>query len=462
LNWPAAPTFPPPGTSAAELEEAVHILNRLSFGPTPDAIREVLSVGVDAWIAQQLEPQTIDDGEMEAYLNSGIYIPDRHDGDLRGITLARMALSKRQLLEVMTQFWENHFNTQINKTRLPREELLENQRFRELALGKFVDLLRASAMNYPMTVYLDSASNVVGAPNENYAREILELHSFGVNNGYTQDDIVEAARCFTGWSVRNGASYFNPGQHDYGQKQLLGITIPAGGGFGDGLQLIEHIAASPNTADFIAWKLCQLFIADNPPADVVAAASAAFLASDGDIKQTLQTIFSHSRFRSDLTYRGNKTKTPLEFAVSIARLLESVPVSNTLRNYLDRMGMVLFDYPEPTGFAEEGVAWMDTNSLLERWNMINELTTNREHPSTPSINFKRMAQRYQFSDADSILDFFEHLVTQGNHAPGTRAIMEDWLTDGNPAGFVLTDQVLDEQVRQTLGLFLRLPEFNKQ
>lgn len=459
----AAPVdFPLPGTSAGELDEAHHVLSRLTFGPSPESINELLSMGVDAWITQQMAPELVDDSELDLLLNNGYYIPLHRNDDFRAYTLLRMMKSKRQLLEIMTQFWENHFNTQLDKVRSLKDELAENERFRSLAFGNFADILAASAHNYPMTVYLDSDSNIVGAQNENYAREIMELHTLGVNNGYTQTDIIEAARCFTGWTVEAGEFKFDPGLHDYGEKNLLGITIPAGGGIVDGLMVIDRLTEMPETADFISWKLCQVFIDDDPPADVVSAASATFQATNGDIAQTLLTIFNHARFRSDLNYRANKVKTPLEFLVGITRLTEAHPNTLTMLDYLEDMGMQMFNYADPTGFAEEGVSWIDTNSMLARWNLINDLTSNRGSVRTGGMDFRNFIEKYAGTSYSSILDFFENLTTHGLEPAGVRAIMESWLTSDDPGSFILDDQTLDNQVRQTLGLYLRLPEMNKQ
>jgi len=211
---PAAVSFPPLGSSQADLDEAFHVLNRLSFGPSPETLNQVISGGVSNWINQQLNPAAIDDSEVDAVLASRRYHWRNYFTDFQALALFRMAASRRQLLEVVTQFWENHFNTQVNKVQDLPSEREENESFRANALGSFGDLLRASAMHYPMTVYLDSDSNVVGAPNENYSREIMELHTKGVNNGYTQTDIEEASRCFTGWTVRAVEFYFDPGLHD--------------------------------------------------------------------------------------------------------------------------------------------------------------------------------------------------------------------------------------------------------
>ncbi len=462
LPAPVVEAYPLAGTTPAELDEAFHLLNRLSFGPSPDAVNELLSMGATNWINQQMSPQGIDDSELDALLAAGFLNPLHYERDFQGHTLLRMILSKRQFLEVMTQFWENHFNTQLEKVYDLSEEMAENERFRALAFGDFEDLLTASAMHYPMTVYLDNDSNVVGAPNENYGREILELHTMGVNNGYTQQDIVEAARCFTGWTVRNGKFFFNPGLHDYGAKSLLGMNIPAGGGLSDGIAVIQHLVQRTETADFITWKLCQLLIDDDPPADVMAAASATFNATSGDVSQTLQTILNHARFRTDLAYRGNKTKNPLEFVASMVRLTETYPMATNMIDYLLRMGMNLFNYPEPTGFAEEGVAWIDTNSVLERWNFINDLTTNRGAGYATGMNLQNFVEKRGVSLYGEILDLFEDMTTHGAEAPGARAITEAWLTGGNPGSFVLDADTLDNEVRQTLGLYLRLPELNRQ
>jgi len=463
LELPDPVVYPRAGTTEAELDEAHHLLNRMTFGPSPDATNELLTYTTpNGWINWQMDPDNIDDSALEDYLASGIFDPDHSYRDLVGEMLFRMIRSRRQLLEVMTWFWENHFSTELAKVDSLREERLENGRFRANALGSFADLVLASAKGYPMTIYLDNNTNIVGAPNENYARELLELHTFGVNNGYTQADIEELSRCFTGWTVRNGEFYFDPGLHDYGEKNLLGITIPAGGGSSDGLDIINYLVTRQETADFISWKLCQVFIADDPPADVVTAAATTFHNTTGDIKATIQTIISHPRFRTDLAYRGNKVRTPLEFVTAMTRLTEGHPVAPSLVYYLERMGMRLFEFADPTGFAEEGVAWIDTNSLLERWNLVNDMSANRGYGMTTSLDLVRFFAKYGSSDHNDILDLFEDLTTHGTEPAGFRAIAESWLTDDAPGSFVLNDETLDTRVRQTLSLFLRLPELNTQ
>lgn len=458
---PAVVTFPPAGTSAADLDQAYHVANRLTFGPNPETITDILSMGVNNWIAAQMNPAAIDDSALENLLESEFFFPLNDNNDLRAHMFMRMAYSKRQLLEIMTQFWENHFNTQLEKTQHQVEELAENSRFREHALGNFADLLMSSAAYYPMTRYLDNDTNIVGAPNENYAREIMELHTVGVNNGYTHDDIIEAARMFTGWSLSRGKFYFDAGRHDYGPKSAFGLNLPAGGGMTDGIAFIQHLTGLRNTADYICWKLCQLFIADDPPADVVTAAADTFEATHGDIAATLNTIFSHPRFLTDTAYRLNKTKTPLEFVISLTRATECFPVPSSMPRVIEDMGMPMLEYADPTGFPEEGVSWIDTNAMLSRFNYANSLAMNRGSGNFPQIDLKNLLQKYDATTAEEILDLFSAITTHGRESDDMRQLAMTWLTRDNP-NFELTDELLDTRVRQVLSLYLRLPEMNKQ
>lgn len=452
----------PPGTSEAALNEALHVLNRVSFGPSPESLHDILTLGVDAWLERQLNPETIAQNEWVDE-DLAFHHADDNAAQLRAWMLLRMVHSERQLEEVMTWFWENHFSTDLTKTAAPHEERLENDRFRALAFGRFEDLLLASARNLPMTRYLDSATNVVGAPNENYAREILELHSYGEDNGYVYADIVAAARCFTGWSERDGRFTFNPGRHDFGAKSLLGLELPAHGGFDQGLALIRHIAASPRTAEFIATKLCRLFVADEPPPDIVAACKASYLNHDGEIRAVLRTLFQHPRFRSDPHYRRNKVKTPLEFWVSTQRALGARDHQATIQGALNLLGMDLFHFMEPTGFAERNAAWVDTNAVFYRWQVINGLSANHTDYRFPSLNYPYLRHRYGLTSAYRALRFMELMFAGGRSDATVRQITESWLTDGAMADIALTEEHhVRYRLPQTLNLYMRLPGFNLQ
>ncbi len=452
----------PAGTSDAALSEALHVLNRATFGPSPESLRTILMMGVDAWLEQQLHPETIPQNALVTD-DLAFHPADKNADQLRAWMLLRMVHSERQLEEVMTWFWENHFSTDLTKTASPHQERLENDRFRALAFGRFEDLLLASARNLPMTRYLDSATNVVGAPNENYAREILELHSYGEDNGYDYEDIVAAARCFTGWSERNDRFAFNPGKHDFGAKNLLGIHLPAHGGFDQGLALIRHISASPRTAEFIAAKLCRLFVADEPPPEIVAACVASYLNSDGEIRAVLRTLFQHPQFRTDTRFRRNKIKTPLEFWVSTQRALGARDHQAKIQGALELLGMDLFHFMEPTGFSERNAAWVDTNAVFYRWQMINGLIANHHDYRLPSLNYTYLRHRYGLTTAYSALRFMELMFANGRSDATVRQVTESWLTDGSMQDIPLTKaHHIRYRLPQTLNLYMRLPSFNLQ
>lgn len=455
----------PPRTSEAQLAQAMHVLNRLSMGPTPEDVRAFLEIGPQAWINRQLEPQSIEESPVVHHLTD-VYQPWAGSTQLKSWYMARLIHGNRQLEEVMTWFWENHFSTDLTKTGSAWEEYRENERFRALAMGNFTDLLLNSALNYPMTEYLDSVTNVVGNPNENYAREIFELHCYGEDNGYEYEDIVEAARIFTGWTETHRAFLFNPGNHDYGPKHLQGLTFDGGHGIDEGLRLIEHIAVSENTAEFISYKLCQLFIADEPPQDVCNAGRNAFMASNGDIKSVLRAILFHDRFLNDVNYRTNKVKTPVEFVVGMIRATGTQENMTKYQGTMDLLGMPLFHYLDPTGFPERAETWMNTNSVYYRWQLINSFSGNRNGLYAPSADVELMRSRYGLTTTQKALDFFEIMFARGEHNAAFRQKAEAWLTEDTFENIDLTDpanqRFLVNRMPQTLNYYMRLPQYNLQ
>ena len=255
--------------------------------------------------------------------------------ELQRATLLRAVYSERQLFELMANFWENHFSIFANKD-ADRFLLSEFDRdaIRPFALGNFRDLLGATARSSAMLYYLDNwqssvqrqypATNdkparTVGGINENYARELMELHTLGVDGGYTQKDVQEVARCFTGWTIRKpnevGLFFFNPRTHDNGEKIVLGHKIPAGGGISDGDKVLDILASHPSTANFIATKLARRFVSDDPPRSVINRAAATFLKTSGSIRETLRTIITSPEFFSANAYRV-KVRTPFEYVAA--------------------------------------------------------------------------------------------------------------------------------------------------
>ncbi|MFN0125595.1 MAG: DUF1800 domain-containing protein [Verrucomicrobiales bacterium] len=387
--------FQPP--DAAEIDDVSHVLNRLTFGPRPGDHDRVSRMGARSFIAEQLDPESLRDVEavlrsrhfesLEAWPPGELleYSPLELLDQLTRDKILRALHSRRQLFEVMVDFWSDHFNIDPSKGDSRWLKPVDDRRvIRAHAMGRFGDLVRASALSPAMLWYLDGRENRRATPgerpNENYARELLELHTLGVHGGYTQDDVMEVARCLTGWTVRArdksrlaiGKVEFNPSLHDDGPKRVLGVAIPAGLGRGDLDRVIEIVAHHPSTARHLAEKLCRRFINDDPPAAAVAAVAEAFSASRGELKRTLAVLFEHQEFWAA---RGNKVKRPFHFVLSSLRVTDArTNAGRPVQEYLLRLGHAPFQYPTPDGYPEETPPWMAT--LLWRWRFAADLAAN--------------------------------------------------------------------------------------
>lgn len=309
----------------------------------------------------------------------------------------RAVYSERQLEEMMTDFWFNHFNVSVKKEADRYYSIpYERDVIRRHAFGKFEDLLVATAQSPAMLFYLDNFQSVAPdarlmrrmqrakrAPrglNENYARELMELHTLGVGGGYTQKDVTEVARCFTGWTIDmrspGGGFRFIPQLHDGKRKTVLGKRIDAGG-MEDGLRVLSMLAKHPSTARFISTKLAERFVADQPPAALVDAMSATFLRTGGDIREVLRTMFFSKEFMSEGAYRA-KVKQPFEMVVSAVRALNAdVAQPLALARELDRLGQPLYRKQEPTGYSAMNAEWVNSAALVERMNLALGLAANQ-------------------------------------------------------------------------------------
>jgi uncharacterized protein (DUF1800 family) len=277
---------------------------------------------------------------------------------------------------------------------------------RPRVLGKFKDLLEATAKSPAMLFYLDNWQSVgPDAPhalgkkgarglNENYGRELLELHTLGVDGGYTQADVTEAARCFTGWTIlqpkRGGGFVFNSRVHDNGEKTVLGVRIPAGGGISDGEKVLDLVARQPATARFISRKLATRFVADEPPASLVDRMAETFRKTDGDLRAVMKTMLESKEFFSVDAYR-TKLKSPLEVVVSAVRTVNGeVDYAFPLANQIAQSGQPLYRKQEPTGYSNSSQEWLNSGSLLARMNFVVQLADNKipgvkVEPSTGGI-----------------------------------------------------------------------------
>ncbi|HEX2488041.1 MAG TPA: DUF1800 domain-containing protein [Blastocatellia bacterium] len=423
--------------------------------------------------------------------------------------ILRAVYSERQLQEVMTDFWFNHFNVYVQKG--PDRILTasyERDAIRPNVFGKFEDMLKATAEHPAMLFYLDnwmSASPNAKMPdrdelrrmrrerrfggfgnramrrmgmdemrrnnqngniprrsrglNENYAREIMELHTLGVDGGYTQKDVQEVARCFTGWTIRNpragGDFYFNQFMHDDGEKTVLGKKIPSGGGIKDGYAVIHMLATHPSTAKFVSTKLARKFISDNPPPALVARMSQAFLKTDGDIREVLRTMFKSPEFFATENYRA-KIKTPFEITVSAVRAIGAdTNGAPQFHRWMAQMGEGLFMCQPPTGYPDAAERWVNTGALLERMNFALALSENRIPGAR--VNLQNLLADASATRQSQVVDHFVKLLLRGQISPQTRETIDKSLGERRPG--VAGGQV---DVAKVVGLILGSPEFQRQ
>ncbi len=433
LGCNAAPKKAPTVTAAAptpteaapakktDAAEAHHLLGRFAFGPRPGDVERVRAEGAEAWLERQLAPDEIDDakaaGALEPYRDA--FAPprelyeefedmrrarrDAEDGgkrqprrrmrrymrDLTGngqmSVIARHLKSERQVHEVMVDFWTNHFNVFARKgpVKFVAIDYVEKA-IRPHALGRFEDMLLATARHPAMLVYLDNAQSVAEREdrpgrkrrrglNENYARELLELHTLGVDGGYEQKDIVEVARVLTGWSMGRprrdwaitGPEFqFRARAHDDGKKVVLGVEFPENGGEEEGVRLLKMLAAHPSTARHLSRKLCERFVADSPPPACVDTLARTYIESRGDVRALLRAVARSPEFWKN---RRNKLKSPLELVLSGVRALGgSTDGTLGLAEVTARLGQPLLLQPAPTGYPEAAADWLGTSAMLQR------------------------------------------------------------------------------------------------
>ena len=458
---------PAPASLPDDDQTIGHVLNRTGFGARPGDIERVRAMGLERYIDEQLHPERLADPDVERrvagmttlkmsarQIAEEFEIPQIQarrarqasakngdkDEDKRPATaqpdpemqrrangplielseqkILRAVYSTRQLQEVLVDFWFNHFNVDARKG-ADRFMLTDYEReaIRPHVLGKFRDLVEATAKSPAMLFYLDNwmsadpngphierqaravrgpfgrsflvepqqaARQNKNAPkglNENYGRELMELHTLGVDGGYTQKDVTEVARAFTGWTIQNprmGGSYrFEPRLHDPGQKVVLGQVIKAGGDESDGERVLDMLARHPSTARFIATKLVRRFVADTPPAALVDRAAVRFTETGGDLREVTRAILTSPEFFAADAYRA-KVKTPFEFIVSAVRATAAeIEDARPLVRQVQEQGMPLYQCQPPTGYKDSADAWVNTGALVSRMNFALALASNK-------------------------------------------------------------------------------------
>jgi uncharacterized protein (DUF1800 family) len=555
----------------ADREEVVHVLNRITFGPRPGDVEAVQKMGLQAYIEQQLHPETIDDSAVDQQLagfdllqmsaqeltqmlenerkktfkkqkelaaaaatagnNAPAMAPVASQditpsppqmqapppgtpkeklegmvvkaneyrsvaaiGQLEQAKLVRAVNSERQLQEVLVDFWGNHFNIDMKKGPDRVLKVIDDRDvIRPHIWGTFRELLEASAKSPAMLFYLDNASNTVahtvtpmeamiteriadrmtqngngaiappvpkvggkkGGINENYAREVMELHTLGVDGGYTQQDVQEVARCFTGWtfSRQTGEFMFRPRQHDNGAKVVLGHQIPADGGMQDGEMVLDILANHPATAHHIALEMCQRFVSDAPSDDLVNRIAGVFTQTGGDLRKVTEAILTSPEFLSPANY-NNKIKSPLEFAVSAVRASESSIIPQqpypfnklvpslegagvlgrgqaadrigkrprqSLNWHILELGEPLFACTPPTGYKEVSKFWVSPGALIERINFAMALT--EQKLSDVRFDAQTILAGTDLDNPDAVLNQCVAVLLQNNISDSTRKVL---------------------------------------
>ena len=428
--------------------------------------------------------------------------------DLVSQRIIRAAESDRQLNEVMVDFWFNHFNVFVGKG-IDRFLLTSYERdvIRPHIWGRFEDLLLATAKSPAMLFYLDNARSVAepanrpkmthrpgggfrggmfgrrmpvdedqmmrrraqqqnanknkGGLNENYAREIMELHTLGVDGGYTQKDVTELARVFTGWTIappqQGGGFIFRRALHDVGPKTVLGVHFPAGGGMEEGEKMIHILAHSPATAHHIAYELAQRLVADDPPKALVDRVAKQFLDSDGDLRQTVKAVIDSPEFWDPQYYQA-KVKSPFEYAISAVRAIDgqvtdAIPIARELQ----KIGEPLYGAQPPTGYSDKADVWVNTGALLNRLNFALALAANK----MPGVRSDVVAliPADAATDPHKSVDALALALTGGDLSEATRTTIRSRLVERKAPAMDPWDNT---QIPMIAGLILGSPEFQKQ
>jgi uncharacterized protein (DUF1800 family) len=520
---PARPVATAMAPSVSGERQIIHALSRLTYGARPGDVERVRAMGVSAWIDRQLRPRTIDDsatdralvelttlrmpisealrefprpdpklrakianGEMSRQEMQALYPMDKRPAriatELQAAKVVRAVTSERQLEELMVDFWFNHFNVFAGKGDVRwYVSAYEREAIRPYAMGKFPDLVRATAYHPAMLFYLDNWLSArpdfvvpagpnrgrKGGLNENYARELMELHTLGVDGGYTQKDVTEVARAFTGWTIdrpqTDGHFNFRRGMHDGGEKIVLGQRIPAGGGRDDGERVIEILTRHPATARFIATKLVRRFVSDTPPPALVARVAGTYTSTGGDISAMLRTIFESPEFFSEDAYRA-KIKKPFEFVASAVRALGGTTDATggmALARASAEIGEPLYQAQPPTGYADRGAVWVNAGALLARMNFALGLASGR-YPHV-SVALPALVAGADPSSPSAVLDRLLASIVAEQPAPETRAVLTAQLSEPQITRLSPDDRgPANTDVAKLAALVIGSPEFQRR
>ncbi|MFN8445522.1 MAG: DUF1800 domain-containing protein [Caldilineaceae bacterium] len=467
---------PVQNASAVEMTPELHLLNRLTYGPRPEEVERIYEIGYEAFLEEQLNPESIDDSECNAVLKqipilemdrATVYkLPQKegraHNALVLGM-IQRGVHSRRQLFERMAEFWSDHFNIPAENYPVELVGMFKDV-IRPQALGNFHQMLIGVTKHPAMLNYLDNASNTKDGPNENYARELMELYTLGVDGGYNEQDVKEAARALTGWTSWDATPsgfIFDMERHDTGEKSVLGHTMPADRGIDDGYHLLNLVARHPSTAHFLAFKLCRRFVSDNPSQSLVDSAAAVWQENQGQIKPVLRHLFLSDEFKASA---GAKFRRPLDFLIGALRAT-GTKAHDYWQYYemLTDLGQLPYGWQPPNGFPDVAGAWMSSGGLLARWNIAMQLT-HGAYSEQDDFGYNLSTQiRERIGTAQTageVVDAVARQVFGVELSAEMRAFYLEYLNDGGRnADAVLSLRHVGRKLGTLYGLMLASPQF---
>jgi uncharacterized protein (DUF1800 family) len=462
-----------------ERDKIAHLLRRAGFGYSQAQLDQYAALGLNGAIDRLLNYDAVSDMALENRLID-LKLNLYNGNDLQRWWLLRMIYTERPLLEKMTLFWHGLLVSGTGKvgitqpkadappgTPLPRHHILEqNKFFREHAVSDFGTILKGISRDPAMVLYLDNNTNRKGKPNENYARELMELFTLGQfgpdgTPNYTEQDVREAARAFTGWGLNQQQEFaFNANQHDTGVKAIFGKS----GNF-NGDDVIGLILQHPSCGYYLSKRLWEYFAYEAPSMEVLQPVIDAFNRTGGTVREILRVIFTHPAFYSELAYRA-KAKAPAEYLASTSRALELNTNALNFQSSLQRMGQRLFDPPNVAGWPG-GAQWFNTTTWLERVNQLNRILTGRNanDANTKPVDVFGMVQRHKLDTPEKVVDHFLKLLVDAQVRPVQRDTLVAYLKDGNlwpkpGVAMKASDPIVDRKIRGMVYLIMAMPEFN--
>jgi uncharacterized protein (DUF1800 family) len=449
--------FRPPGNLDADTalepyrgrfgrRQAAHLLRRAAFGGAPQEVDTLVALGMEGSVLSFLHP-TAPDLDFPDYPDQDLLFDRKEAARAAQMWwLDRMLRTKHPLIEKMTLFWHGHFATSIRK--VPAELMVEQiDLLRMRGLGNFRALLLSVSTNPAMLIWLDNRSNYKAHPNENYAREVMELFALGLGN-YTENDVKNAARAFTGWTINKEKRFvFRPGRHDDGVKHFLGRT----GAF-DGTNVLDIILEQPIHSRFMCRKILEFFVYSDPEPELVEKLSSVYTLGGYDVAKVIGSVLRSNVFYSQRAYRA-MPKSPIEFTIGLYRYLGVQSIPPDAIGWLRRMGQEPLAPPSVKGW-DGGPTWINTSTLLARFNLVNKMVKARDCALTPDVLIAQAGD----VDADKILDVILAGSLQNDLTNDIRATLAKYINTGDPSLPVpLSGENYQERIRGVLSLALNLP-----